>query len=189
MSSNSWKEFFERLERYGEIPTWGWFGKAPKENLEMSREDQESISGHGRSRLERAKFAYEKIERKRPGLLPKTPKHLDDHLEKLHVVWLESVVGEEKIKSFWAAITFDVADYSCAYCGRSTFEVYEEENHRRGLFLTVDHYVPKAQGGDEWNPSNLRCACWSCNHIKGRLSKEAFKVELRSLAKAVMERD
>ena len=189
MSSPCWEEFFKRFGEYGELPTWGWFGKAPKKSLKMSLKDRKSIADHGRKRLKRAKFAFDKIQARRPGLLPKTPQHLKDHLSTLRVVADKDVVGKQSLKSLWDAITFDVADYSCEYCGRNTFEVFEEESHRRGLFLTVDHLVPKTEDPSaEWDPGNLRCACWSCNHIKGRLSKEAFEVELRSLAEAVRKK-
>jgi 5-methylcytosine-specific restriction endonuclease McrA len=44
--------------------------------------------------------------------------------------------------------------FKCGYCGRGD------------LPLTIDHIIPKAQGGnDSWE--NLICACTSCNNKKG----------------------
>lgn len=48
---------------------------------------------------------------------------------------------------------------TCQYCGRT-------ESH-----MTVDHVIPKSQGGqDTWE--NLVCACSSCNNRKGDSTPE-----------------
>jgi 5-methylcytosine-specific restriction endonuclease McrA len=45
----------------------------------------------------------------------------------------------------------------CAYCGNSP------------VFLTIDHVIPRSQGGTN-APSNLLPACKSCNESKGSRS-------------------
>lgn len=48
---------------------------------------------------------------------------------------------------------------TCQYCGRTE------------SFMTVDHVVPKSQGGlDTWE--NLVCACSTCNNRKGNRTLE-----------------
>lgn len=56
--------------------------------------------------------------------------------------------------------------YKCAYCGRGD------------LPLTIDHIIPKAQGGvDSWE--NLVSACTACNNRKGdRTPHEANMIML-----------
>ena len=33
----------------------------------------------------------------------------------------------------------------------------------RGVGTVVDHIIPRAEGGDVWDPRNLRAACVPCN--------------------------
>jgi len=55
--------------------------------------------------------------------------------------------------------------FKCGYCGRSD------------LPLTVDHIIPKAQGGgDTWE--NLICACTACNNKKGDRTPEQANMKL-----------
>ena len=46
-------------------------------------------------------------------------------------------------------------NYTCVYCGRSTFDVE----------LEVDHVIPKSKGGSN-DPVNLVTACFDCNRSK-----------------------
>jgi len=56
-------------------------------------------------------------------------------------------------------------NYTCCYCGT-----------RKGP-MTVDHVIPKNQGGqDTWE--NLVCACDHCNNRKGDLSPSASGMKL-----------
>jgi len=53
----------------------------------------------------------------------------------------------------------------CQYCGKT------------GLMMTVDHVVPKSQGGlDTWE--NLVCACPACNNRKGDNTPERVGMRL-----------
>jgi len=55
--------------------------------------------------------------------------------------------------------------FKCAYCGRSD------------LPLTIDHVLPRAQGGtDAWE--NLVCACTICNNKKGDSTPEEANMKL-----------
>jgi len=55
--------------------------------------------------------------------------------------------------------------HQCQYCGKRTG------------FMTADHILPKALGGDEtWE--NLVCACHECNNKKGNLSLKLADMHL-----------
>ncbi|ACF13956.1 HNH endonuclease [Chloroherpeton thalassium ATCC 35110] len=58
-------------------------------------------------------------------------------------------------------------NFECQYCGRTD------------LPLTIDHIVPKSQGGgDTWN--NLVTACTKCNNKKANRTPEQAGMPLRS---------
>lgn len=55
--------------------------------------------------------------------------------------------------------------YTCQYCGQ------------RGSNLTIDHVIPRSQGGEHaW--SNLVAACPACNHRKGGRTIEQAHMRL-----------
>ncbi|MFV0388661.1 MAG: HNH endonuclease [Pyrinomonadaceae bacterium] len=57
--------------------------------------------------------------------------------------------------------------YCCQYCG----------DHKHGKDLTLDHILPKAQGG-ETTPQNLVSACKKCNQRKGNRTPEQARMPL-----------
>ncbi len=57
-------------------------------------------------------------------------------------------------------------NYKCTYC-----EI--DLPKKRGPYLTVDHVLPKKQGGGD-EPSNLTTACDQCNKDKGHLLLTQF---------------
>ena len=57
----------------------------------------------------------------------------------------------------------------CVYC-----------NCTNPLLLTIDHKIPKAQGGTD-DESNLQVCCWFCNQLKDRLLHQDFKKYYKSL--------
>ncbi|MBC2768576.1 HNH endonuclease [Pusillimonas sp. 7-48] len=60
----------------------------------------------------------------------------------------------------------------CASCGIVGFEKrfprggYGYYTHTEGVYLSIDHIVPKAKGGTN-DRSNLRVLCTTCNTRKG----------------------
>ena len=58
----------------------------------------------------------------------------------------------------------------CEYCGRAPLQSF---NDKRRSFLTIDHVIPKYEGGSD-ELSNLKVCCIDCNHKKG--SKELENV-------------
>ena len=57
--------------------------------------------------------------------------------------------------------------YRCQYCG----------DHRHASDLTLDHILPRAQGG-EATPQNLVTACIKCNQRKGNRTPEQARMPL-----------
>ncbi len=57
--------------------------------------------------------------------------------------------------------------YCCQYCG----------DHRQAKDLTLDHILPKAQGGAT-TPQNLVSACKKCNQRKGNRTPEQARMPL-----------
>lgn len=64
-------------------------------------------------------------------------------------------------------------DYTCQYCGKKApTQIPVEE-------LTIDHVVPKAQGGKtEWE--NVALACVNCNRIKDNKTPAQAKMPLKT---------
>lgn len=57
--------------------------------------------------------------------------------------------------------------YRCQYCGE----------HRSARDLTLDHILPRAQGGES-TPQNLVAACVKCNQRKGNRTPEQARMPL-----------
>ena len=57
--------------------------------------------------------------------------------------------------------------YRCQYCG----------DHRHAKDLTLDHILPRAQGGES-TPANLVTACVKCNQRKGNRTPEESGMHL-----------
>jgi 5-methylcytosine-specific restriction endonuclease McrA len=57
--------------------------------------------------------------------------------------------------------------YRCQYCG----------DHRHAQDLTLDHILPRAQGGESV-PQNLVTACVACNQRKGNRTPEQARMPL-----------
>jgi hypothetical protein len=92
----------------------------------------------------------------------------------------------KRLWHLWRALVFNRDRYTCQYCGRSTWEVYEEQG--RGLRFELDHAIPRARlsNCDDFDPGNIITACRSCNVLKGQMETGRFRAELESLARAVV---
>ena len=62
--------------------------------------------------------------------------------------------------------------YTCQYCGE----------HRHAKDLTLDHILPRAQGGGS-TPANLVTACVRCNQRKGNRTPEQARMPLLTAQK------
>ena len=60
----------------------------------------------------------------------------------------------------WRAVRAAVLvrdEYRCGYCGKFLY----------GVDATVDHIIERQDGGQEFDPANLRASCRTCNSRKG----------------------
>lgn len=63
--------------------------------------------------------------------------------------------------------------YSCRTCGITGRRVnwpsgaFTFPTEKDGVFLSIDHIVPKSRGGELSAVSNLRVLCTTCNSRKG----------------------
>jgi 5-methylcytosine-specific restriction endonuclease McrA len=60
----------------------------------------------------------------------------------------------------------------CFYCGRPIRKVaYKEYTRSPEDALTLDHVVPKSQGGNR-----VVSACWACNQAKRDMTLDEFRI-------------
>ncbi len=62
---------------------------------------------------------------------------------------------------------------TCAYCSLTNLQL-EGGDAQKSKIATVDHVVPKSEGGDEFSLENFAVCCWSCNRKKGSESADDF---------------
>jgi 5-methylcytosine-specific restriction endonuclease McrA len=92
----------------------------------------------------------------------------------------------------WRAFLLNRAGYTCLYCRRTAWGVYEEDagsEPPRTLRFEVDHRTTRRplQDPNGFDLQNLVIACRSCNTIKAEMAETRFRRELRSLASAVWD--
>lgn len=98
---------------------------------------------------------------------PKKPSHvylLPDDLRE----YVGILTDEEDRALALRKAKFDEAGGKCFYCG--TEVTYYSKRHNS---MELDHFIPKAKGGSD-DPSNLRCACRSCNRSKCDMDAKEF---------------
>src|SRR5690606_18539471 len=76
---------------------------------------------------------------------------------------------------------------NCCYCDTEllikTGLRKKGEGKTPANLATVDHYLPKFLGGDEYDLNNLRIACYRCNSCKGSLTPEEWESNREELIK------
>lgn len=92
---------------------------------------------------------------------------------------------------FQRAFLLNEAGYTCAYCRRTAWGVYEERSRGEGprtLRFEIDHHTTRGRLSEpsQFEPANLVAACRSCNVIKGEMLPHRFLAELKSLGEAVV---
>ena len=55
-------------------------------------------------------------------------------------------------------------DLICVYCGKPGLL----EEGANNVLATIDHIIPKCEGGSKFDEENLCVACFKCNQKKGR---------------------
>jgi 5-methylcytosine-specific restriction endonuclease McrA len=59
----------------------------------------------------------------------------------------------------------------CFYCQKDNLKIEESKRQNKA---TVDHVVPKSNGGDKFSHTNFVVCCDSCNRRKGSMTSEEF---------------
>ena len=91
---------------------------------------------------------------------------------------------------FQRAFLLNAAGYTCTYCHRTAWGVFEEKCEGelpRTLRFEVDHQTTRGRLADpnRFDPENLVAACRSCNVVKGEMPVSRFLSELKSLGGSV----
>lgn len=59
----------------------------------------------------------------------------------------------------------------CHYCNKNDLKL---NTTKKSDQATVDHYIPKSVGGNQFSSSNFVVCCHSCNRAKGNMTAEEF---------------
>jgi len=178
--SKTWEEFVRLYRSYREKPVWGAWTIVPSDSFEMTTAGLLSIRERGERAVKKLEFAIESLRKvyERPTDIGRL---------RLAATMRQQIVGRACLPVLFEAIVFDRDRYTCRYCRRSVDGVWLEENQKRTIRLVVDHLCPRSKGGERYDLSNCVAACWSCNTLKGPLPEGAFRHELQSIARAVMQ--
>ena len=60
---------------------------------------------------------------------------------------------------------------TCYYCNNSNLKLKSNKRHEQA---TVDHIIPKSEGGEEFNSSNFVVCCSNCNKKKSSKTFDEF---------------
>lgn len=71
-------------------------------------------------------------------------------------------------------------DWTCYYCEEEVGTDREESKRP-----TIDHKTPMSRGGSRRKLSNVVLACYECNHLKGDMTEEEFKVFKMSVSAGI----
>lgn len=74
---------------------------------------------------------------------------------------------------------------TCFYCHRSDLKL---KATKKGEQATVDHYVPKSEGGEPFDPANFVVCCHSCNHRKSSMDAHKFLTSKYLKKKKVLDK-
>ena len=66
---------------------------------------------------------------------------------------------------------WDRDPHECVHCHR---ELHDNVRAGDGLYYTMDHVIPRCEGGDD-HPDNYVLACTRCNNERGNMSFEAYQ--------------
>ena len=76
------------------------------------------------------------------------------------VVWLRF---RKKYFSFLKSLGPLFSTFTCQYCGKEHLDPHTKEKSK---LATLDHIIPLAAGGPEYDITNIAIACFHCNNKK-----------------------
>lgn len=68
----------------------------------------------------------------------------------------------------------------CFYCGETYLDPNVNNPNKKRLKATIDHYKPQAKGGKKYDLNNIKVSCLKCNQIKGDLTPNQFKNNIKN---------
>lgn len=121
-----------------------------------------------------------------PKAYPLSPRSFESLLDARRLVGRAVTKCPEWLQDFRKAVVLNAAGYTCAYCGRTAWDIFKRE--KRTLRFEMDHRTAKAVIADcnDFDMANIVAACRSCNVMKGQMTEAVFRKELESLARAVV---
>lgn len=182
--TDSWGAFQLRYIAYRKKPTWNTWAHGPDRRGNLARRNLEKMREKGQGAIDRLNAAIRRL--KRDPRHPKRPSQLGQR--EIDRIVRERLLPRRLLDTFWEAVVFTLDNYTCQYCLRSVSSVWRESKQRRTIGLTCDHLRPRVRQGGDYSFENRFTACWSCNYIKSTLRPEVFRIELESLARAVLSR-
>lgn len=184
----TWEAAIDRYTSFLQIPAW---------RVSVNRDGSERVgclTSEGAARLsERLRKVLARLE----VVLGESVSGRAPHRADLDALWRmqgRHVPRSERCPTelqghFQRALLLNESGYTCAYCRRTAWGVFEErsESGPRTLRFEIEHRETRRRLPDRslFDSNNLAAACRSCNAIKAELLEETFLVELRSLARAV----
>ncbi len=188
MPATSWSEALERYITFLQVPTW-------RESVKRGGEEKAACLSATDANALRDKMLLALGRASDGRLLAARPssKHLSEFWSRRE----RSTPRSERCPSslqvhFQRAFLLNAGGYSCAYCHRTAWGVFEEQcqgESPRTLRFEVDHYTTRGRLADRdgFDPKNLVAACRSCNVIKGEMPASRFLSELASLANSTQQ--
>ena len=190
-----WQAAIERYVDYRQLPTW----RSKALENDGKTESSGSDTAEKAAKLKKALFRAIDFVAACRGVLAS---NCDIQVEDIESV-KEELVGDNVSREQRLSIVnlyhlrnaylFNRDSYTCQYCRRTVWGVYAEDTgseSRRVIRLEGDHRVSKQRTedpDDDFDLDNLVAACRSCNTTKGAFSEERFRLELKSLATAVLQ--
>ena len=74
--------------------------------------------------------------------------------------WYEKLANARRLKTLRCS---EAQGHRCCYCLRATWHPSYGETGSRGKLATLEHFIPRANGGTD-HMHNLVMACYSCNN-------------------------
>jgi hypothetical protein len=183
-TATTWAGVIARYIEYRQMKTWRGRTHGPD-----GRELPDHLDGRSATKLE-AKLRREIDDAVKAKHLPPKPHPWRDggfsaFLKSKGVAGRPARKCPTWIQQIRKAVVLNRDRYTCRYCGRTAWGVFEEEG--RTLRFEMDHGTARARipNCDDFDLTNIFAACRSCNVIKGQMEEQPFRRELRSLARAV----
>jgi 5-methylcytosine-specific restriction endonuclease McrA len=180
--SDSWGAFQLRYISYRKKLTWNNWLHVPDDAGHFRTSSVEHIREKARRATDRLNLAIRRL--RSNANFPKRPSEFGQ--KDMNRIIEQQLLPVRLRGTLWETLIFTRDKYTCRYCYRSVAGVWRESNKSRTIGLVLDHCNPRARGGDNYSFANCLTSCWSCNGIKSTLPTEVFRLELESLARAIL---